>query len=111
MTNNDKLDNLIQDTAALGKKLGILINALNIPDEYKSAIMEILPEFSYEQLVQFVLVLEDAYAKQQTSGLDEEFFQNIQNIQNQYIEKRQQSNQQLKDDLSDLEKDLDEMLK
>jgi len=109
MTNN--LDNLIKDTVDLGKKLGILINALNISDEYKSAIVEILPEFSYEQLVQFEAVLEDAYIKQQASNLDEEFFQNIQNIQNQYLEKKQQLNQQLQDDLNDLEKDLDKMLK
>lgn len=104
-------DEIITETAVLGKKLGILLNSLNVSEEYKKALVEILPEFSYEQLLELVVILENAYIKQQTSGLDAEFLKNLQKIQDEYVAKKQQSNQKLNDSLLDLEKDLNNLSK
>ena len=109
--NKQDFEKLIVQTASLGKKLGLLLNALNISEEYKKALVEILPEFSYEQLVELVVVLEDLYANQETNNLDQEFLRELQKIQEEYKEEKNKAVQKLNQNLSDLEKDLDNLSK
>ncbi|MFW0862583.1 MAG: hypothetical protein ACKKL6_03270 [Candidatus Komeilibacteria bacterium] len=77
--------NQLKDEAkSQGAKLGFFISALNVEDKYKEAILAILPKMSLEQIDRLIAIFEAQYTQQETTGIDESFKKELQNIKDKY---------------------------
>lgn len=70
--------------SAYGKKIAILISALDISDEEKEAWFSVLPKMSLEQIDRLVDLLETKYAHQKTEGVDKKLEEDLKQIQENY---------------------------
>ncbi len=77
----------VQEAEKEGKKLGLLIASLPISDTDKEALLNLLPHFTPEQLMRFSAILESAYLKGKTSGVDHEFQDMVNKIKDEYDKK------------------------
>lgn len=97
---------LIEEAKKEGKKLGALIAALPMPDDTRQALLELLPNFSLEQLVRLSAILETAYLNQKTADVDKELVDTLNRINADYKkEVRAQEDKTLKA-LDELQNDL-----
>lgn len=81
---NDNTANKELEAVAVGQKLGVLINALEIGSEMRGALMALLPELDENQLKQLVLFLEASAAQAETADLDAELRREIMRIKTDY---------------------------
>ncbi len=67
-----------------GKKLAFLIAAMNLKDEEKEAMINLLPAMSLEQLERLEATLEMQYLESKTAHLNAEAGETLELIQQQY---------------------------
>ena len=104
--NSNQTDEEVKQADSEGKKLGILIAALPIPDDSKQAMLELLPEFSLEQLARLSAILEAMYLNGKTAKADSELVDVLKKLSVEYKgkvrareEKTQQSLEELRNDI------------
>ena len=70
-----------------GQKLGLLLAALPVPDEEKTAWLNMLEHASLEQIDRLVDILKSLYAHGKTSEIDKEFRGELETIKTEYDRK------------------------
>ncbi|MFA6171732.1 MAG: hypothetical protein WCW77_04275 [Patescibacteria group bacterium] len=98
---NDSKD-LVKYAEELGKKIGFLIAALNIPDEAKDAFMEIIADFSLAQLERLAGILETRLINDETGQIEDELRKELEKIRSDYFKEEKALNQETADKLKAL---------
>lgn len=96
-------ENFEQEFKDLGRRLGLLLSAADLPQEVKEAWAVLIPEMTLEQIDKLMVILE----RYVTSGIAKEFDsfkKDLLKIQQAHEEKVQQSNDKAMSQLDDLEK-------
>lgn len=73
-----------EQAAVLGTKLGALISALEVSDDVRSALVEILPELNMEQLEQLAQFLATSAVQAGTASLDAELKREVERMKADY---------------------------
>lgn len=77
-----------------GYKLAIFLINLNLSEDTKELLMELLPNLSSEELVKFVNILEEKYANEETEFLDIELENELAKIAIKYGDVQRKINEQ-----------------
>jgi len=85
-----------------GKKLGWLISQLFSDDEERQAMLTMTEKMSLEQLDELIATLEQKYAEVQTKPIDEAYKQGIQEIEDDYQNKKEDLTKNTLNKLDDL---------
>lgn len=100
-------EGLVAEAEKEGKKLGTLIAAFPMPDETRQALLELLPNFSLEQLARLSAILETAYLNQKTGSADKEFIEVLKNIDAEHKKKMGDLDNKTLKALDELDKNLE----
>ena len=106
---DEELNKMLTDAENDGRRLGVLITSLDVTDEVKQAILDILPQFTPEQLQRFLAILEVQYANQKTGHIDEEFAKQLQNIKTEHDAQVASATATAQKELDKLEKEIKKM--
>lgn len=92
--------------AAQGRKLGLLLSSLNVSKQTLEAFLDILPEFSLEQLQELTDILETKYLAAKTAVLDEKLKEELIKIKQKSDQAKLDNEEQTLKALADLEKEI-----
>lgn len=106
---DEELTQMLTDAENDGRRLGVLIASLDVTDEVKQAILDILPSFTPEQLQRFLAILEVQYANQKTGKIDEEFAKELQNIKTEHDAQVASATTTAQKELEKLEKEINKL--
>ncbi|OIO19947.1 MAG: hypothetical protein COY69_03580 [Candidatus Magasanikbacteria bacterium CG_4_10_14_0_8_um_filter_32_14] len=101
MDNEDK-----QVATDLGKKFAIILAQLNITDETRQAILDIVPSLNMAQIAEMVDLFERKYLEAATGELDEKMKQDLEKIKIGMNQKNAEINESTMSKLDDLEKEV-----
>ncbi len=99
-------DDLKEQAEQLGKKLALLIASLDVEAKYKESLVSILPDLDFDQLKQLAETLENLYAQNASSKIDDDFIRKIKGAQSDYEKTIRQTNSTALDALKNLEQSL-----
>lgn len=80
----DEQTNQSKEAVLLGRRLGVLLAALEGNDEIRDAFITILPELTEQQLQELVQVLEQAAVQNVAGEADNEFTKTLERIRAEY---------------------------
>ncbi|KKQ41354.1 MAG: hypothetical protein US58_C0001G0028 [Candidatus Magasanikbacteria bacterium GW2011_GWA2_37_8] len=106
---DEELKQILTDAENDGRRLGVLIASLDVADEVKQAILDILPQFTPEQLQRFLAILEVQYANQKTGKIDEEFAKELETIKTTHDAAIATATATAQKELEKLEKEINKM--
>ena len=82
--NNLSREQLEKIASDEGKKLAFLIYSLKCQERIKKAWLDLLPEFSLDQIRRLIDLFENEYLNEQTENIDKFFEDELKNLQNIY---------------------------
>jgi len=91
---------------AYGQRLGFLISVLNVAEEVKEAMLELVAAMTLEQIERFCEILENGFILEQTSEIDRAFVKELEHIKEEYEEEQVSAVMTAEKKLLDLEKRL-----
>lgn len=94
-----------------GRKIGFLFSKVNWPKEVKQAWLTLIPSMGPQELDELLLLLEEAYIKQETSAIDLQFMENVKSTISKYKEKQDAAADKALAELNELEKEIDALEK
>lgn len=110
MTTNDQnfiSDDEVKAAHLKGQKLGLLIAALPVSDETKEALINLLPEFTPEQLDALLAALEAQLLYSATANIDKEFMETVEKIRSDQNKKEAAAKTKFLNGLEQIEKELE----
>lgn len=106
MTNNavkDEQNDILESLKMQARKLAILLQNSNMPDDIKESWVAMLPHMSLEQIERLLNVLEAKFLDQETKGIDEEFKNKIKAMVDEYKKKDLERDKKLLEQIKSLE--------
>ncbi|MFA7314434.1 MAG: hypothetical protein WC025_00690 [Candidatus Magasanikbacteria bacterium] len=102
MDNNEK-----QSVMDLGKKFAIILAQLNITDETRQSILDIVPTLNMIQIKELVDLFESKYLEASTQELDERLKIDLEKIKMEMNQKKSEINKNTISELDNLGKEID----
>ena len=103
---DDKSDLTQEDLEKLakerGERLAFLLASLNIKEEQKQAWLTLLPDMSLDQIDRLLNILEAQYLDQNSQGAEQQFKENLEEINDEHRNKIEDLNKSTLDKIKDL---------
>lgn len=90
----------------MGQKLGIMLASLDITDETRQAVVDMLSELDFEQIIQFSDLLERKYIEASTADIDTQLRTDLLALKKEMDMRNQEIDQETMGQLAELEQEL-----
>jgi hypothetical protein len=108
--NNDKNqqqgENIEEEARALGKKIVLLLQSSDLPEEVQISIIQLLPEMTLEQIDELVNLLTENVAR--GGDMDRELEKKLGAVKEKYETKRNDLADSIMSELDDIEKEIEQ---
>lgn len=100
---HNQQDDILESLKMQARKLAILLQNSNMPEDIKESWIAMLPSMSLEQIERLLNILEAKFIDQQTKGVDEKFKNKLKVMVEEYKKKDFERDKKLLEQIKSLE--------
>ncbi|MFA6391617.1 MAG: hypothetical protein WCW66_02570 [Patescibacteria group bacterium] len=105
-TNQQTGENLEEEARALGKKIVLLLQSSDLPEDVQISIIQLIPDMTLEQIDELVSLLTENVAR--GGDIDKELAMKLSEVKEKYDSKRDDLSGSIMKDLDNIEKEIDQ---